>query len=181
MNYILPLHIGFFVYQYAKLRMLQFYYDFIDMYVERPLFQYCEMDTDSAYIALAGETIDDLITCEHREHYFRHRSEWLPAECCDEHENEYVPARAVDNALTLFKVWPIKNVGAIFGNASAAAHRITCLRVLNDCFVPYTNKIQHKYTTTYSDMLFSNIILNLRSTLHISIVQLAGKSVQKRR
>ena len=31
-KYTLPLHIGFFVYQYAKLRMLQFYYDFIDRY-----------------------------------------------------------------------------------------------------------------------------------------------------
>ena len=29
-KYTLPLHIGFFVYQYAKLRMLQFYYDFVD-------------------------------------------------------------------------------------------------------------------------------------------------------
>ena len=37
------------------------------------------------------------------------------------------PTRAVDNALTLFRVWPIKNVGAIFGHASAAAQRITCL------------------------------------------------------
>ena len=46
-KYTLPLHIGFFVYQYAKLRMLQFHYEFVDRYVERPLFQYCEMDTDS--------------------------------------------------------------------------------------------------------------------------------------
>ena len=89
-KYTLPLHIGFFVYQYAQLRMLQFYYDFVDRYVERPLFQYCEMDTDSAYIALAGETIDDLVV--DREHYFRHRSEWLPSECCDAHENDYVTA-----------------------------------------------------------------------------------------
>ena len=29
-KYTLPLHIGSFVYQYAKLRMLQFYYDFVD-------------------------------------------------------------------------------------------------------------------------------------------------------
>ena len=29
-TYDLPHHIGFFVYQYAKLRMLQFYYDFVD-------------------------------------------------------------------------------------------------------------------------------------------------------
>ena len=85
-KYTLPLHIGFFVYQYAKLRMLQFYYDFAHRYVERPLFQYCETDTDSAYIALAGESIDGLVKADCRAHYFIHRSQWLPAECCDEHE-----------------------------------------------------------------------------------------------
>ena len=90
-TYTLPLHIGLFVYQYAKLHMLQFYYDFVDRYVERPLFQYCEMDTDSAYIALAGEGIDDLVV--DRENYFRYRSEWLPAECCDGHHKDYVNAR----------------------------------------------------------------------------------------
>ena len=47
-------------------RMLQFYYDFVDRYVERPLFQYCEMDTDSAYIALAGESIDGLVKADRR-------------------------------------------------------------------------------------------------------------------
>ena len=92
-KYTLPLLIGFFVYQYAKLRMLQFYYDFVDRYVERPLFQYCEMDTDSAYIALAGESIDGLVKADRRAHYFRHRSQWLPAECCYEHEDDYVRGR----------------------------------------------------------------------------------------
>ena len=58
------------------------------------------MDTDSAYIALAGESIDDLITSEHREHYSRHRSDWLPAECCDEHVDEYVQARLAGRAST---------------------------------------------------------------------------------
>ena len=100
LTYDLPLHIGFFVYQYAKLRMLQFYYDFIDRYVDRSLFQYCEMDTDSAYIALAGDSIDDLVSAEHREHYFKHRSEWLPAECCDEHKEEYVHTRLAGRTWT---------------------------------------------------------------------------------
>ena len=99
-TYDLPLHIGFFVYQYAKLRMLQFYYDFVARYVERPLYQYCEMDTDSAYIALAGDTIDDLVAPEHREHYFRHRSEWLPAECCDNHKDDYVQTRIAGRSWT---------------------------------------------------------------------------------
>ena len=92
-KYTLPVHVGFFVLQYAKMRMLQFYYDFINMYVERPLFQYCEMDTDSAYLALAGESVDDLVTPTLRGNYFRHRSEWLPSECCDEHRNDYVRCR----------------------------------------------------------------------------------------
>ena len=51
------------------------------------------MDTDSAYIALAGESIDGLVRTDRRVHYFRHRSQWLPAECCDEHEDDYVRAR----------------------------------------------------------------------------------------
>ena len=100
-KYTLPLHIGLFVYQYAKLRMLQFYYDFVDRYVERPLFQYCEMDTDSAYIALAGESIDGLVRADRRAHYFRHRSQWLPAECCDEHEDDYVCARKAGRPWTV--------------------------------------------------------------------------------
>ena len=95
-TYALPVHVGFFVLQYAKMRMLQFYYDFINRYLERPLFQYCEVDTDSAYLALADESVDDLVTVELREHYFRHRSEWLPSECCDEHQNEYVRCRVAD-------------------------------------------------------------------------------------
>ena len=37
-TYTLPVHVGFFVLQYAKMRMLQFYYDFINRYLERPLF-----------------------------------------------------------------------------------------------------------------------------------------------
>ena len=60
----LPLQIAFMVYQYAKLRMLQFYYDFLDYYIERPLFQYCEMDTDSAYLALARSCLDDCVSYE---------------------------------------------------------------------------------------------------------------------
>lgn len=48
----LPIHIGFFVYQYAKLRMLEFYYDCQDKFLDRSDFEYVEMDTDSAYAAL---------------------------------------------------------------------------------------------------------------------------------
>ena len=82
-TFALPVNVGFFVLQYAKKRMLQFYYDFINMYLERPL----------CLFGLAGESVDDLVTPEVQEHYFRHRSKRLPSECCDEHQNEYVRCR----------------------------------------------------------------------------------------
>ena len=57
----LPIHIGFQVYQLAKLRMLEFYYDFMDYYIDRSDFQYCMMDTDSAYFAISGNCLEDVI------------------------------------------------------------------------------------------------------------------------
>ena len=124
MKYTLPLHIGFFVYQYAKLRMLQFYYDFVDRYVERPLFQYCEMDTDSAYIALAGESIDGLVRADRRAHYFRHRSQWLPAECCDEHEDDYVCARIAGRPWTVTESCCFRTQGFRQANAGSIQGRM---------------------------------------------------------
>ncbi|XP_078701249.1 uncharacterized protein LOC144927591 [Branchiostoma floridae x Branchiostoma belcheri] len=74
----LPLQIGFFVYQYAKLRMLEFYYDFMLEFVDVSDFQYCEMDTDSAYIALSANSLDDVIKPHMRERYNREKSDWFP-------------------------------------------------------------------------------------------------------
>ncbi|KAG3058305.1 hypothetical protein PC121_g14441 [Phytophthora cactorum] len=50
-----PIHLSIAIYQLAKLRMLQFYYDCIDFYFDRADFQYQEIDTDSAYIAFSCE------------------------------------------------------------------------------------------------------------------------------
>ena len=43
-----PFQIGIAVYQLAKLRMLKFYYDFLDRYVDRRDFELIQMDTDSS-------------------------------------------------------------------------------------------------------------------------------------
>ena len=43
----LPLCVGYMVYQYAKLKMLEFYYDFLDIFIDRRHFQLIEMDTVS--------------------------------------------------------------------------------------------------------------------------------------
>jgi len=57
----LPIRIGFFVFTYAKLRMLEFYYHCIDAYLDRRDFQFLEMDIDSAYMALAGDSLEALV------------------------------------------------------------------------------------------------------------------------
>ena len=47
--------------------MLQFYYDFMDRYVDREDFEYIQMDTDSAYMAISAETLDVIIKKDMRE------------------------------------------------------------------------------------------------------------------
>ncbi|KAG3231018.1 hypothetical protein PI124_g23886 [Phytophthora idaei] len=74
-----PIHLSIVIYQLAKLRMLQFYYDCIDFYFDRSDFQYQEMDTDLAYIAFSCEKpFQDCIKPELREHFQEHKYDWFP-------------------------------------------------------------------------------------------------------
>lgn len=82
----LPSIIGFFVYQYAKLRMLAFYYDFLDVYIPRDCFQLCQMDTDSFYMAISGSSLDDMVPADQRDQFMSIRHHWLPRN--DTPENE---------------------------------------------------------------------------------------------
>ena len=80
----LPIQIGFFVYGYAKLRMLSFYYDLVDRYISREDFQYCAMDTDSAYIALSGPW-HSLIKDEKKEEFEEIKDQWFPRTDTEDH------------------------------------------------------------------------------------------------
>ena len=63
----LPLQIGAAVYHLAKLRMLDFYYNIIDKYIDRSDFELLEMDTDSNYFAVSEDSIEKIIKPEMRE------------------------------------------------------------------------------------------------------------------
>ena len=54
-----PIIVGFFILQYAKLRMLELYYNFFDKICDVQKFEELEMDTDSLYLALAHENLYD--------------------------------------------------------------------------------------------------------------------------
>ena len=56
-----PIIVGFFILQYAKLRMLELYYNFFDRFCDVDKFEELEMDTDSLYLALAHENLYDCI------------------------------------------------------------------------------------------------------------------------
>ena len=49
----IPKQIGLFALQYAKPRMLQFYYDCLDGYLNRADFEMVQMYTDSLYFAVS--------------------------------------------------------------------------------------------------------------------------------
>ena len=70
----MALQIACSVYDDSKLRMLKFYYDCIDKYVDRSDFQYIEMDTDSAYMAITGNSLEDLIKPEMREEFEKYKN-----------------------------------------------------------------------------------------------------------
>eukprot|EP00662_Eupelagonemidae_sp_cell21_P036402 gene36402-15539_t len=72
-----PYQCGIAVYQMAKLRMLEFYYDFMDEFVDRSDFEYLEMDTDSAYMAIAGETLEEVIKPSKRAAFERVKEDWF--------------------------------------------------------------------------------------------------------
>ena len=56
-----PFQMGIVVYQLAKLRMLQFYYDYLDYFIDRRDFELIQMDTDSMYLGLSCETLEEAI------------------------------------------------------------------------------------------------------------------------
>ena len=56
-----PIILGFFIPQYAKLRMLELYYNFFDRLCDVNKLEELEMDTDSLYLALSEKELYDCI------------------------------------------------------------------------------------------------------------------------
>ncbi|XP_068699900.1 uncharacterized protein [Montipora foliosa] len=81
----LPLQFGFFVYQYAKLKMLQFYHDCVAKHLEEQDFQLIEMDTDSLYMAVSKAGAEKLQQLELAENQ-RSEPEWFPRSDTPEHK-----------------------------------------------------------------------------------------------
>ena len=59
-----PYQCGIAVYQLAKLPMLEFYYDFVDKYIDQHGFELIQMDANLLYMAISGTLMDKLVRPE---------------------------------------------------------------------------------------------------------------------
>ena len=72
-----PFQIGIAVHQLVKLRMLEFYYDFLDRYFSRHDFELIQMDTESNYLAISADQLEAIIRPELRTEFEATKKEWL--------------------------------------------------------------------------------------------------------
>ena len=84
-----PVHLGFSILNYAKLRMLQFYYDFLLRFVSPHDFQLMCMDTDSLYLALSGNSLEQLVPLNLHKQFQDDYSSWFPRQYCDKHNSQF--------------------------------------------------------------------------------------------
>ena len=93
-----PIIVGFFILQYAKLRMLELYYNFFDRFCDVNKLEELEMDTDSLYLALSEKELCDCIREEAKAEWGLLRTEdckddftanattnFFPRTCCTKH------------------------------------------------------------------------------------------------
>ena len=68
---------GVAVYQLAKSPMLEFYYDFLDKYFSRQDFELCYMETDSFYLAMSGDSLEEIVRPEMKQAYEAGKKNWV--------------------------------------------------------------------------------------------------------
>ena len=83
-----PIIVGFFILQYGKQRMLELYYNFFKKFCDTDKYEEVDMDTDSLYLALSKEILEDFILPENRGEWDKSRSK----DCTDN-----FTANATDN------------------------------------------------------------------------------------
>ena len=94
-----PIIVEFFILQFAKLRMLELYFNFFKKFCDTEEYEELEMDTDSLYLSLSEENLEDNIFTEKRNEWEAIRSrdctnrftakatgKFLPRTCCTAHK-----------------------------------------------------------------------------------------------
>ena len=96
-----PITVGFFILQYAKLRMLELYYRFFKEICETDKYEELGMDTDSLHLALSEENLEDVIVPEKRADW----NQLLSKDCIDK-----ITANATENFFPELAVIPTRSI-----------------------------------------------------------------------
>ena len=73
--------------------MLEFVYDCIKKYIPNDCNKFIEMDTDSLYLSLCSNSLDDVVKPELREEFFENYDYFFPSLACKHHKKEFIKAR----------------------------------------------------------------------------------------
>ena len=72
-----PFQVAIAVYQLANLWMLEFNYDFLNWFVDRSDFELIQMDTNSNYMTISCDSLNDVIKPEMRTQFEAEKKQWL--------------------------------------------------------------------------------------------------------
>jgi hypothetical protein len=81
----IPIQVACSIYDDSKLKMSSFYYDCVSKYISKEDFQYIQMDTDSAYMALTGD-FNDLVKPEMKDEFLKDKNNWFLRDDIAEHK-----------------------------------------------------------------------------------------------
>ena len=121
-----PIIVGFFLLQYAKLRMSELYYNFFTRFCDVNKFEVLEMDTDSLHLALAEKEADDCMRPEMRAEWRRLRS------------NDCVIIFTADALASFFPEHVVYNTNNMIGQSLAPSKKSSDVRSCYVCAVRLT-------------------------------------------
>ena len=85
-----PYRCGIAVYQLAMLPMLEFHYDFLDQYFRGQDFELSYMDTDSFYLAMSGDSLDEIVKPGMKQAHEADKKNWLARDKFSEKNPAYL-------------------------------------------------------------------------------------------
>ena len=87
-KWALPLHLGYCIYQYAKLELLRIVYSFLQKFIHPRDYQISNTDTDSMYFACSKKTLNEMIEPQMRDVFQREKGKWFPRNKCQLHDTK---------------------------------------------------------------------------------------------
>lgn len=166
----IPIQIGFFVLEYAKLSILKFYYDFIMKYLPFDSFCLIQSDTDALYMALSEKSLYLTVKESMRAQFIAEHDTWLCKEYCDQHKSDFFEAVFSDQewkpeSCCKDNAKYFKRQAGLFHCENVSKGVIALCSKCYYCFgedVKYSSKGVSKKYNNYTERDYLDVLLNQR-------------------